>query len=70
MTGEISPIACLRQLSIGNRSDPKLVVHSLPIDDVTAPTEKVAPVLFKIEPTAVMVQETKATVEETEQQSV
>lgn len=36
MTGEISPIACLRQLSIGNRSDSKLVVHALPIDDVTA----------------------------------
>lgn len=36
MTGEISPIACLRQLSIGNRSDSKLIVHSLSIDDITA----------------------------------
>lgn len=35
MTGEISPIACLRQLSIGNSSDPKLIVHALSIDDTT-----------------------------------
>lgn len=36
MTGEISHIASLRQLSIGNPSDPKLLVHALSIDDVTA----------------------------------
>lgn len=36
MTGEISAIACLRQLSIGNSSDPKLLVYSLSIDAVTA----------------------------------
>ncbi|MBW4439833.1 MAG: PrsW family intramembrane metalloprotease [Plectolyngbya sp. WJT66-NPBG17] len=36
MTGEISAIACLRQLSISNPSDPKLFVHSLSIDEVTA----------------------------------
>ncbi|MCU0549979.1 MAG: PrsW family glutamic-type intramembrane protease [Leptolyngbya sp. Prado105] len=35
MTDEISPIAYLRQLSISNRSDPKLFVHSLSIDDIT-----------------------------------
>jgi RsiW-degrading membrane proteinase PrsW (M82 family) len=34
MTGEISPIACLRELSISNRSEP--VVHSLSIDDISA----------------------------------
>lgn len=36
MTGDISAIACLRQLSIGNPSDSKLLVHALSIDDVTA----------------------------------
>ena len=36
MTGEISPIACLRQLSIGNFSEPNLQVHSLSSADVTA----------------------------------
>ncbi|GAP94982.1 PrsW family glutamic-type intramembrane protease [Leptolyngbya sp. NIES-2104] len=36
MTGDISTIACLRQLSIGNPSDSKLLVHALSIDDVTA----------------------------------
>ncbi|MBD2079234.1 PrsW family glutamic-type intramembrane protease [Leptolyngbya sp. FACHB-17] len=36
MTGEISPIACLRQLSIDDPADPKLLVHSLPIDAVIA----------------------------------
>lgn len=32
MTGEISPIACLRQLSIDDPTNPKLLVHSLRID--------------------------------------
>ncbi|MBE9011964.1 PrsW family intramembrane metalloprotease [Pseudanabaenaceae cyanobacterium LEGE 13415] len=36
MTGDISPIAYLRQLSIGNPSEPKLLVHPLSIEDVTA----------------------------------
>ena len=36
MTGEISPIACLRQLSIGNAADLKLQIHSLSIEDITA----------------------------------
>ncbi len=36
MTGETSPIACLRQLSIDHASDPRLWVHSLSTDDVTA----------------------------------
>lgn len=36
MTGDISAIACLRQLSIGNSSEPKLRVHPLSIDEVTA----------------------------------
>ncbi len=36
MTSEISAIACLRQLSIGNPSDPKLLVHDLSIDEATA----------------------------------
>ncbi|MER3434289.1 MAG: PrsW family intramembrane metalloprotease [Leptolyngbya sp. ERB_1_1] len=36
MTSEISAIACLRQLLIDSPSDPKLLVHSLSIDEVTA----------------------------------
>lgn len=35
MTGDISAIACLRQLSIGNSPDPKLLVHALSINNVT-----------------------------------
>ncbi|MGG6265266.1 PrsW family glutamic-type intramembrane protease [Leptolyngbya sp. AN03gr2] len=36
MTGDISAIACLRQVSIGNPSEVKSLVHPLSIDDVTA----------------------------------
>ncbi|BAU11965.1 putative membrane protein [Leptolyngbya sp. NIES-3755] len=36
MTGDISAIACLRQVSIGNPSEAKLLVYPLSIDDVTA----------------------------------
>lgn len=36
MTGDISAIACLRPLSIGNSSEPNLLRHPLSIDEVTA----------------------------------